>query len=296
MNTFCSIQAEGEDNVFIEDAIEEIFLRLKRIEERFNRYSNDSEISRLNRDASDFPVELNSETFRLIVRAIELSKLTHGAFDISTGAAVDFWRSCEKENVLPVKERIRELKENIGYQNIIPDFERQAIRFVKPGIKIDLGALAKGYALDEAVNILREKEITQAQVNLGGNIYVLDNQPQDIGIRNPVAQDEIITIVNLMNNSISTSANYERSFTIRNKRIGHIIDPLTGYPAESEILSVSVIAQDAALADALSTAIFVLGFKKGRELLTGIKDVEAIIVTESLFAKRPKIYNVKGGN
>ena len=226
---------------------------------------------------------------------MEFSRLTSGAFDVSLGASIDFWRLYEGKNQLPTSQQIKELKSRIGYQNIALDLDKQTLRFAKQGLQIDLGALAKGYALDRAVSILRKRGVEKAQLNLGGNIYVLDSRPQEIAIRNPLSDDEIITAVGLMNTSISTSANYERYFSIAGKKLGHLIDPLTARPAESDILSASIISEDAVLADALSTAVFVSGFDKAKGMLKYFKGVEAVIICKAKFTNKMKVFQLTGG-
>ncbi len=296
MNTFCSIQAEGEDGLSADQAIEEAFLELKRLEAKFSRYLADSGISRVNQEARNSAVKVDREFFGLISRAGEISRLTSGAFDISLAAAIDFWRLAQEANTFPSEDELRELRQKIGFKNIVLDQQQQSVYFTRPGIQIDLGALAKGYALDRAALLLKARGINYGQIDLGGNIYLINDQPQTIAIRNPLAPEKIAVTVELIDQAISTSANYERSFSINGKSFGHLFDPLTGSPVESDILSVSVISQDAALADALSTAIFVLGLRKGMVLLEKLKDVEAVIIGKGIWPAGIKVYRLKGGN
>lgn len=296
MNTFCSIRADADDPDLAGEGIEEAFSELKRVESLFSRYADDSEITKINQDASAFPVEVDAEVFSLLARSLEFSRMTQGAFDITIGTAVDLWRLSGSKNMLPNQGEIEELRGRAGFKNIVLDLEKQSIYFARPGMRVDLGALAKGYGLERAKAILRERGITEAQINLGGNIYVISSRPQAIAIRNPIFPEEVVTSVDLADEAISTSANYERFFTIRGRRFGHLLDPLTGSPAKTDILSASVISPDAALADALSTAIFVLGLKKGSETLKGIRGCEAIIICGGRWGKKVKIYKMKGGS
>ena len=291
MHTFCSIES-GMQEVCIAEAIEEAFIELKRIENIFSRYISTSQLSKINQYAAGIPVEVELEVFQLIARALEISKLTSGAFDISLAPAIDFWRSLEANDALPTEKQIQELKTKIGYQNIILDSSRQTVYFVHSGTQLDLGAYVKGYALGRMSLILKDRGVKEAQINLGGNIYLLNNQPQKIAIRNQLMPDEIVATASLMNSSISTSANYERFFTIQGRRFVHLFNPKTASPAESDILSVSVISQDAGLADALSTAIFVLGFKQAKELLKGLTGVEAVIICKAGLGKGVEVYHV----
>lgn len=289
MNTFCEIQAEGDDNLLAEEIIGKAFSEIRRIEGLFSCYIKDSQIYKLNQNASIRPIKVSSEVFQLIARALGISQLSNGAFDITIGAIIDLWHLAESKNTIPTKEQVKQARAKSGYRNLILDSDKQAVYFSVSGLRINLGALAKGYALDRAISILRENGIKQAQINFGGNVYVLNGQPQTIAIRNPVSPDEVITTISIANSSISTSANYERFIAIGNKRFGHLLNPLTGYPVESNILSVSVVSQDAALADALSTAMFVLGLKRGKELFASSKNVfkdgleEVVVVSKGIF-------------
>lgn len=291
MNTFCEIQLESEDNVLAEETQEAVFFELRRIEHLFSRYIENSEIFNLNLYAHKRAIRVSDEVFDLILRALEFSKLTYGAFDVSIGAAIDLWRQAENQNALPAEAQIRKLKSCTGYRNITVDRNDQTIHFLNPEIRLDLGALAKGYALDRAIAILKKRGVQKAQINIGGNIYLLDTQPQLIALRNPLLPDETLTTVSILNSAISTSANYERFFTIANKRFGHILDPVSCDPVESDILSVSVISQDAALADAVSTAIFVLGLNEGRQLVKKL-GIKAIVIAKAGFTARVKVYNL----
>lgn len=289
MDTFCSIQAEAEEPSAAA-AVEKAFLELKRIEALFSRYISDSQISKLNEKGADSPVKLNKEAFRLIAYALQISRMTNGAFDITVGAAVDCWRLSQNQDCLPSTNQLQELQTRIGFENLHLDYTQDSVFFAKPGMYIDLGALAKGYGLNRIITILKEEGIERALVNLGGNIYVLNMEPQIIAVRHPVFTDEAITTVKLMNTSISTSANYERCFTVEGRKFGHLINPLTGCPAESEILSVSIISSDAAFADALSTAVFISGYEKGRGLLDGLENAGGVIIYKGLQGK-VEVYN-----
>lgn len=291
MNTFCLIQAGAEEEgMFPEDAIEAAFAELKRIENTFSRYTNSSQIYQINQNAYERPVKVDDEVFWLIKRSLGLSKLTGGAFDITIGAAVDLWRWAESRDILPTDSQIKRSRRKIGWQGIILNEDERSIRFTQEGAKLDLGAFAKGYGLDRAAAKLKEYGARHAQINLGGHIYILNETPQAVSIRNPLFSDETAATVTIMNSSISTSADYERHFMAGGRRFSHLINPQTAMPVESDILSVSVISPDASLADALSTAIFVSGFKESKELLRRFEGMETVIITKALLPRQVKVY------
>lgn len=296
MNTFCEIEAEGRESIFLEEAVEESFEELWRIEQLFSRYDADAQISKINQNAHLFPLKVEDEVFQLLKRCLELSQKTQGAFDITIGTVIDFWRKAEERNILPSDDELKSVSSKIGWQNLVLDSNEKSVCFAKKGVLLDLGAIAKGYGLDMAAKRLTEIGVKSFQINLGGNILLKSENPQVIALRNPICPDEILTTVSLKDASISTSANYERFFTIENKKFGHLLNPLTGEPVDSDILSVSIICKDAALADCLSTALFVLGFKRGCQLLKNFQGVEAIIVCKGLFGRGLKILKMKGDN
>jgi len=284
MNTFCRIEAEGQDAVLLEEGIEEAFAQVRRIEKLLSRFRDDSQVYRINKSACSYPQTIDEELFFLIRDCLRFSQESGGAFDITIAPLMDLWRSAKKEGPLPLDEAIRALLGGIGYQKVILDENNRSIFFKSPQLKIDLGAVGKGYALDRAVEVLKNKNIAKARLDFGGHLYYLDCPQADaepIGIRNPFQPQELITSITLKNQSVSTSANYERNFEIRGCVYGHLIDPLTGYPVDSGILSVSVISDSAIASDVLSTAVFVLGLEKGLALIKKISDASAIIITNN---------------
>lgn len=295
MNTFCSVRIEAEDSALSETVVEEVFMELKRLERLFSRYDCESQIYLLNKNAASEKVKVDFEVLQLISRSLELSYLSGGAFDITLGTVIDLWRQCESRDKLPQKEEIKQSRAQSGYQNVLLDFKEQSVSFARQGLQFDLGAVAKGYALDNVAAMLNARGIRKAQVNFGGNIYVIDSQPQAIGIRNPFIPEEIIETVSLADTSVSTSANYERFFYIANKKFSHLLDPLTASPVENDILSVSVISKNATLADALSSALFVMGLPKAEKILRIFSGIEAIIICKGTFGRQPKVHKLKGG-
>ena len=221
MDTFCEISCYSQDKTAIRLAFEEI----ERIERLCSRFDEKSGLSRVNALAEVEEVVVSRELFELINRSIDYSKLTQGAFDVTKQGK---------------------------YKSIVLDKDKSSIRFVDSGIKIDLGGIAKGYAVDRAAQILRNHGIENALVNLGGNMFALGSPPGKkawrIGIRDPRDKSKIIHKLNIKDKAVSTSADYERP--------SHIINPATGKSAK-DIGSVTIVAPSAEQADALSTAVFV---------------------------------------
>jgi len=205
---------------------------------------------------------------------------------------MELWDSAQKRNVPPTTERIKRSQRSVGYKNVLFSPQNRTVFFRKPGMKIDLGGIGKGYAVDRAVDIFKKNKIQEAFVDAGGNIFCLDKYYSPIGIKNPFNPDEITATVLLKNKAISTSANYERCFSIRGKKYGHLINPKTGVPADNGILSVSVISSSATIADILSTAVFILGLEEGMELIEKMGGVEGVIIIKK--GRRLKLQTTSG--
>ena len=281
------------------EVVEKAFREAARIEGVLTRFREDSQIYRINNYSFGKPCVITKELANLISTCIEFSKKAGGAFDITVAPLMELWANAAKQNIIPLPNELSSLLQNTGYENIILDSESSTIVFTKSLLKIDFGAVGKGYALDRIAEILKENRIEKARLDFGGHLYYFDNSELDteyIGIRNPMSCEEIIFSIPLENRSISTSANYERHFNIQGKRYGHIINPLSGFPVDNRIASVSVISPSALEADILSTAFFALGLDKGMQLIKNTNEAEAIIVTDN--NGKPQLYfsqNYEGG-
>ena len=282
MGTFLRIEAFHSDEARSKEVVELAFNEVKRIEQLLSRFKEESQIYQLNRFASIEPQLIDGELFHLIEECLEFSKRSSGAFDISVAPLMELWTSAQQRQLLPSDREIQSLLPKIGYRNVILNQETRTIQFASPLVKIDLGAIGKGYAIDRAVEVLKQEGIKKACLDFGGHLHSINLEEiegEDIGIRNPMDPEEVIYSLTLNNQSISTSANYERNFDIQGEIHGHLMDPRTGYPVENRVLSASVIAPSAMVADGLSTAIFVLGLEQGMRLIQSREDAEAIIIT-----------------
>jgi thiamine biosynthesis lipoprotein len=241
-------------------------------------YKPDSEISLVNARAATEAVAISEELFTLLERSVALSVASHGAFDItyeSVGYLYDF-----RARVRPTDQEIDERLAAIDYRHIVLDREKSTVRFTSPGVRINLGGIAKGYAVQHGAEYLRSRGVEHALLNAGGDTRVVGDrrgQPWIVGIRHPRQENEVITRLPLVDEAISTSGDYERFFEEDGRRYHHIINPATGRPTEG-VLTVTVIGPDGTLTDGLDTAIFVLGAEAGLELIESYPDYEAIIV------------------
>lgn len=288
MGCFVEIEALSGDLKEALDAVEAAFGEMKRIERALSKYLPDSIVSQINRLAALKPVEVSLEVFCFLEKCLRFSRLADGAFDITVSPYVELWeRSCERGE-LPALDEIREVSSRVGYRHVRLNPKECTIHFSRPNMKIDVGAAGKGYATDRALQILRDQGIEKCLVSTGSTIASFGDEVLRFGIANPLIPEESITSVDLQNSTISTSANYERFFKIRDKNYGHLIDPRTGYPKVGDFLSVSVIGSSAMESDMLSTAVFILGKEKGERLSKSIDGVEGLVTIHSVQGpKRP---------
>jgi thiamine biosynthesis lipoprotein len=283
MSTFCEISCFEKDTEKANKAMDIAFEEIERIEKIFSKFDENSEISKINKFAGVRSVEAGHEVLMLIEDSIYYSEISKGSFDITIGPLMEIWGFVRKTNSIPDKGLIQETLRHIGYNNIFISTQDSTIHFRDSLAKIDLGGIAKGYAVDRAKDVLVSRGIHTALINLAGNMYALGNPPDKdswyIGIQDPRDKNKIIKKVKLKNQAISTSGDYERFFKIDGKRYSHIINPITGEPAKG-IISVTVITDSAEEADALSTAIFVMGEEKGMELAKSLKNLQVFIIKE----------------
>ena len=264
-----------------EKAIREAFEALKKVDALMSTYKEDSEISILNREGK---AQISEETLEVIEDAIKFSNLTDGAFDITCRPLINLWKKAKKEEKVPTEEEIEEAISLVGYQRII--LEGNQIRVEKEGMQIDLGGIAKGYAVDKAIEALKKNSIKRALVNAGGDLYALGTDPQgekwQIGVQDPREEDKIIDIMKVKDKAVATSGDYRRYFTLEGKRFSHIVNPKTGLTVQDVPMSVTIIGPDATTTDALSTGVFVLGPEEGMKLIESLPEVEGMIISEGM--------------
>ncbi len=278
MGTVIQIEVWHEDAALADAGIEAVLAEMRRIDAGMSTYRDDSELSRINAAAADQAVPISDELGGLIARALAFSRLTGGAFDVtyaSVGYLYDF-----RQGIRPDDDALEQGLPGVDYRHVVLDAEQGTIRYRRQGVRIDLGGIAKGYAVERGAEILRSSGIAHARISAGGDTRLLGDRrgrPWLVGVRHPRDRERIVAQLPLVNEAISTSGDYERYFEADGVRYHHIIDPGTGESA-SEVRSVSIIGLDATLTDALSTGVFVLGVERGVELVNSLPDIEAVIV------------------
>lgn len=258
---------------------------VKRIENLLSCYKEESDVYRINNYAHTEPIKVSGETYELIKRCLYYNRLTDGAFDITVKPLVDLWNINSANPQVPRDADIKSALEGVGINNIIL-MEGNRVYIKNPRTKIDFGGVAKGYCANQIKQILENNGITNALIDLGGNIYAMGkNQNGDswnIGIQKPFAQrGETIKSIKLSNQSAVTSGAYERCFENKGNIYHHILNPKTGYPAESDFKSVTVISTDSELCDALSTALFVAGMQKVEAICKKIDSIYVMAVNNN---------------
>jgi len=275
---YVELWAEDTDQARGEQAIDAVLNEMRHIDESMSVYKPTSEVSKVNDLAAKQPVKISDELFKLLTTALEYSRITEGAFDItyaSVGYLYDF-----RERKRPSEQQIQSALPAINYRHVLLDPASTTVRFSQPGVRIDLGGIAKGYAVDRGIEILQTRGFTHALVNAGGDSRVIGDRfgkPWVIGIRHPDHPDQVITRVPLTDSAFSTSGDYERYFDEGGVRYHHIIDPRTGHSA-SKVRSATVIAPTATRTDGLSKTAFVLGPDEALRIYNALPDVDAILV------------------
>ncbi|WP_417875699.1 FAD:protein FMN transferase [Winogradskyella sediminis] len=267
-------------NKHIDTAVAEIL----RIEKLISSWDENSQTSEINRNAGIKPVKVDTELFNLIERAIGISKLTDGAFDISYASMDNIWKFDGSMTTMPSEKEITASVEKVGYQNIILDKKKITIYLKLKGMKIGFGAIGKGYAADKAKTLLMSKGVTSGIINASGDMNTWGQQTNGedwkVAITNPMDKHKVFALLPITNGAVVTSGNYEKYVNFNGKRYTHIIDPRTGYPS-SGIISVTVFAPKAELADALATSVFVMGKEAGLDRINQLPKIECIIIDDN---------------
>jgi FAD:protein FMN transferase len=268
---------EAEGNTYIDMAIAEI----SRIEKLISDWDPTTQVSEINRQAGIKPVKVDKEVFDLIDRSIKISELTSGAFDISYASMDKIWKFDGSMTKKPTDVEIKKSVEKIGYQKIILNEAEFSVFLPQAGMKIGFGAIGKGYAADKGKALLIKNGVQAGIINASGDMNTWGKQPGGeswmVAITNPLNKEKAFSWLPIDNSAIVTSGNYEKFVVFDNVRYAHIIDPRTGYPAQG-IVSASVLCSSAELADALATAVTVMGVEVGLDFINQLKGVECILV------------------
>lgn len=270
-------KADGDQ--YIDLAVAEII----RIEKLISSWDYSSQTSEINRKAGIQPVKVDPELYQLIERAIGLSKLTDGAFDISYASMDRIWKYDGSMTAIPSQEDITASVSRVGFNNIILNKEDGSVFLKERGMKIGFGGIGKGYAADKAKTLLIENGVASGIINASGDMNTWGKQPDGqewkVAITNPMDKNKVFALLPITNGAVVTSGNYEKFVNFNGIRYSHIIDPRTGYPSIG-IISVTVFAPSAELADALATSVFVMGKDVGLNRINQLPKIECIIIDD----------------
>ena len=283
MGTTISVELWADDARLGQAACAAVLEEMHRIDRRMSPHKLDSELSRINHEAGLRAVRLSEEMYRLLARAQDFAEVSAGAFDITYAAVGQLYDN--RAGVRPSDEALAAARAAVGWRYLELDRREQTVRFCKPGMRIDLGGFAKGYAVDNAITLLQRLGIAHAYVAAGGDSRVLGDRrgrPWTVAIRDPRRVGEVVAVLPLEDTAISTSGDYERYFdeTLPGGQVlrhHHLIDPATGQ-SPRDVKSVTVLAPDGLTAEALGKAVFVLGAPGGLELLETFPGVDAVII------------------
>ena len=280
LGTVCSITAYNAS----EKLYDSVFAALKDIEDRMSVDGELSEIHKVNTAAGEHPVEVSDDTLDVIKTALEFSALAPGSFDITIGPLVELWGIGKKEHPsVPPMDDIKARLALIDYSLV--EIRGNSVYLPEKGMGIDLGGIAKGYSADVTRKMLLAGGVKSALLDFGGNILTVgtkpDGSPWKIGIQDPSLQrGKYVGILKLVDRTAVTSGPYERFFIQDGVRYHHILNPLTGFPAESEIQSVTIVTGKSIRGDALSTMVYILGLERGMEIIHSLEDTETVIITK----------------
>lgn len=283
MDTIISLRIYGERAKYV---FKKVKAELFKLEKKLSRFMRDSDISRINHSAGKDYADISVETCDILSDAIRLGVITEGLFDITVAPLADLWNYKNSFRV-PLEDDIRSALSYVNYHDILLNSKNKTAALRRMGQAIDLGGIGKGYAGDRCIKILAEYGITSAFISIGGNVSTLGNNPNGsrwcVSIQHPRDNNSLIGSVKVTDKAVVTSGDYERYFIddYGNRR-HHILSPVTGYPADSGLISATVIYDNAVIADALSTAVFIGGIEKGLSYMSCFPEAEAILVDKNL--------------
>jgi FAD:protein FMN transferase len=280
MGTVFTVVAYGKDSKFLAEVAREVFEEIDRLDAQMSNYKPESELSGINREAALHAVLVEPGLFGLIQESLRRSEETGGAFDITVGPLLKAWGFFRGQGRVPSNDELASALRHVGYGHVQLDTEKREIRFDQEGVELDLGAIAKGYALDRAADILQEQGVTSALLSSGTSTLVAIGAPPGdtawtVSIRNPFDATKVADQARIRNISLSVSGNYERFFKLQGKTYSHIFDPKTGRPVEN-MLSTAVFAPLGINTDGLSTSVYVMGVERTRAYLAGRQNLDVI--------------------
>ncbi|MET0379448.1 MAG: FAD:protein FMN transferase [Spongiibacteraceae bacterium] len=278
MGTAVSVELWMDDAAAAQAAIDAVMAEMQHVDTSMSPYIETSELAKINREGSRHPVKISAEMMSLLQHSLHYSRLTDGAFDISfasVGYLYDY-----REHIQPTQQQIDSHLDAIDYRAIKLDPDKSTVHFMKPGMRIDLGGIAKGYAVDRGADILLARGVKNAIVTAGGDSRIIGDKrgrPWLVGVKNPRDRDKVAVLLPLVDTAISTSGDYERYFMDGDRRVHHILNPKTGKSA-SDVQSVSVLAPRGFDTDPLTKVFFVRGLTAGMTLIDSLPGVDAIVI------------------
>jgi thiamine biosynthesis lipoprotein ApbE len=279
MGTSVEVEAYGGNDAARRAAIDEAFGAIAEVDRLMSNYRDDSELSRINRLAAYESVRVSDPMLSVLEAAQRVSARSQGGFDATVGPLVRLWGFHDKKPHLPTTAELAAVRPLVDYRNLIIDEHTHSVRFARPGVEIDLGGIAKGFAVEVAANALRRRAL-DGFIDAGGNQYLLGSPPGKriwtAGIKDPDRPDRLLGVVESSETSVSTSADYATYVEINGRRFGHILDPHTLQPSD-RALSVTILARDGTMADAMSKAAFILGPSAGLALVDSFPGMSAVI-------------------
>ncbi len=282
MDTYVKISAYHKNFDHLVTAIDEGFKEIEALSKVMSVYDDSSELSILNKSPKPAKYKVSDHLWNILVITDEVYKKSNGGFDVTVAPISDLWKIAMDRNMVPSETELKKVLQRIGWDNIVLHYPEQEIEFLKDGIELNFDGVAKGYAVDLAVAKMNQMGISNCLVDGGGDIYCsgkpVGRLNWNVGVRNPRDKKKVAKIIGVSNMAVVTSGDYERYYTIRNKKYSQIFSPQTGLPV-SAVVSVTVIAQTSAYADAWATAIMALGVDKSMEILSKYDDVHAFIIS-----------------
>mgnify|MGYP000309563903 CR=1 FL=1 len=283
MGSRFDITVVAKNNTIGQTYIENAVTEITRIENLISSWNSNSQTSLINKNAGIKAVRVDKELYNLIERALKISALTNGAFDISYASMDRIWKFDGSMTMMPSPQEIKNSVAKVGYKNIILNPKNHSIFLTQKGMKIGFGAIGKGYAADKAKALLIKKGVVAGIINASGDLTTWGQQPDGkdwmVAITNPLNKQKAFSWLPVKNSAVVTSGNYEKFVKLNDTRYSHIIDPRTGYPSTG-IISASIFTKNAELADALATSIFVMGTEVGLDFINQLKGVECVIIDE----------------
>jgi thiamine biosynthesis lipoprotein len=280
LHTVCTVNAFDDGTAALYD---ETFARLREIEARMSASDPASDVSAVNAAAGVAAVKVHDDVLFVVKAALRYAELSGGAFDPTIGPVVDLWGIGGDAPRVPAPDELAAALALVDWRGVTLDEAAKTIKLARPGMRLDLGAIAKGYAADEVARLLRQRKVDRAVIDLGGNIMVIgakaDGSPWRIGVQDPAGlRGSHIAILEMVDKTLVTSGVYERNFTQDGKLYHHILSTADGYPVGNGLVSVTIVADKSTDADGLSTSVFALGYEKGLALVESLPGVEAIFV------------------